>query len=84
MAPPLNRPQVDVARVVQALFALAAAAGLAVDKFEEPVQAAIAAVATVVYLVLEALRRGSVTPVADPRAADGRPLTPVGPPPLGK
>lgn len=63
----LNRPGVDVARLVQALFAIAGAAGLAVDEFEEPVQTAVAAVSALVVVVLEALKRKSVTPVQDPR-----------------
>lgn len=75
----MNRePLLSVATVtaaVSAVLALLVAFGL--DVTEDQQNAILGAVAVIAPIVVGLLARGKVTPVADPKAADGTPLQPV-------
>lgn len=67
----LSREGVDYARVAQAIIGMFALLVPAYGDLEGALNGLVIAVAAVVEVYLEIRKRGSTTPVADPKAADG-------------
>lgn len=73
----LDRSQMDLARVVQAIVVLIGAVFPATNAVAGSMEVVIIAAMLAIYGLIEAKKRASVTPLADPRDSRGEPLRPT-------